>query len=170
MRRPLKPNFLLQWLDPNDLVSVPFLLFQVDWLWGTGLTFIECTKFGRDLVVQAQEEHQLIPLVVQCCVDAVDHRGEYPPPTVYFFFYWSFPLGLDFEGIYRKSGGAGQMRMIQQNLEAEEDARPDLCDSTLYPDICAITSILKQYFRDLPNPLFPYECYDRLMDSVGKER
>jgi hypothetical protein len=61
------------------------------------------------------------------------------------------------------------MRMIQQNLEAEVEARPDLCDSTLYPDICAITSILKQYFRDLPNPLFPYECYDRLMDSVGKE-
>lgn len=61
------------------------------------------------------------------------------------------------------------MRLIQQSLEAEEEARPDLCDSTQYPDICAITSILKQYFRDLPNPLFPYECYDRLMDSVGKE-
>ncbi|CAO3600252.1 unnamed protein product [Absidia cylindrospora] len=101
--------------------------------------------FGRDLVAQAREEKRTIPFVVQLCVESIDYRG------------------LDFEGIYRKSGGASQMRLIQQCFDKKQ--YPELLDASSW-DICAITSVLKHYFRELPNPLFPYEYYDDLMQSL----
>lgn len=73
---------------------------------------------------------------------------------------------MDFEGIYRKPGGAGQMRLIQQAFERGEEL--DLCDEDQWNDICAVTSVLKQYFRDLPNPLFTYEMHATFMDAVGE--
>lgn len=69
---------------------------------------------------------------------------------------------MDFEGIYRKSGGAGQMRQIQDTFERGEDPQ---FDSNV--DICGVTSVLKQYFRNLPNPLLTYEIYERFVDTTS---
>ncbi|OAD03626.1 hypothetical protein MUCCIDRAFT_133568, partial [Mucor lusitanicus CBS 277.49] len=71
---------------------------------------------------------------------------------------------MDYEGIYRKSGGVGQMRQIQQSFEKGEV--PNLIDEEKWNDICAITSVLKQYFRELPNPLFTYELHSKFMDAM----
>lgn len=70
--------------------------------------------------------------------------------------------GMDMEGIYRKSGGATQMREIQDQFERGVDVQfdPEL-------DICSVTSVLKQYFRNLPNPLITYEVYDRFIETSG---
>lgn len=73
---------------------------------------------------------------------------------------------MDYEGIYRKSGGVGQMRQIQQAFEKGEV--PNLIDEEKWNDICAVTSVLKQYFRELPNPLFTYELHPKLMDAISK--
>lgn len=73
---------------------------------------------------------------------------------------------MDYEGIYRKSGGAAQMRTIQISFETNELL--DLKDEDTINDICAVTSVLKQYFRELPNPLLPYELYDQFMEAVRK--
>jgi hypothetical protein len=70
------------------------------------------------------------------------------------------------EGIYRKSGGAAQMRSIQ--LSFEQGLDPDLTDDDEYNDICAVTSILKQYFRELPDPLVTYELYPEFIEAIGK--
>lgn len=75
--------------------------------------------------------------------------------------------GMDYEGIYRKSGGVGQMRQIQQSFEKGEI--PNLIDEEKWNDICAVTSVLKQYFRELPNPLFTYELHSKFMDAMSKE-
>ncbi|CAO3643001.1 unnamed protein product [Cunninghamella blakesleeana] len=104
--------------------------------------------FGQDLIKQIKLEQNQIPLVVRKCVEAVEKRG------------------MDYEGIYRKSGGAGQMKAIQQSFEQNED--PNLCDEDQWNDICAVTSVLKQYFRDLPNPLFTYEHYQQFVNTIGK--
>jgi hypothetical protein len=104
--------------------------------------------FGQDLVKHVQAEGIQIPLVVQKCIEAVEQRG------------------MDYEGIYRKSGGAGQMRSIQQAFEQNEDI--DLCDDDQWNDICAVTSVLKQYFRDLPNPLFTFEHHQKWVDAICK--
>jgi hypothetical protein len=74
-------------------------------------------------------------------------------------------LGLDFEGIYRKSGGASQMRFIQQAFEQGDSI--DLTDDDQINDICAITSVLKTYFRELPNPLLTYELHPKFIDAIS---
>jgi hypothetical protein len=71
--------------------------------------------------------------------------------------------GMDYEGIYRKSGGTTQMRQIQDEFERGDDVQfsPDL-------DICSVTSVLKQYLRNLPNPLITFEVYDRFIETSSE--
>jgi UDP-N-acetylmuramyl tripeptide synthase len=76
--------------------------------------------FGNDLTKQVELEGRTIPLLVERCIAAVELRG------------------MDYEGIYRKSGGAAQMRSIQ--LSFEQGLDPDLTDDDEYNDICAVTS------------------------------
>ncbi|KAI8393335.1 uncharacterized protein BYT42DRAFT_550692 [Radiomyces spectabilis] len=108
--------------------------------------------FGNELRKQVQSENGNVPLLVRECVATVEARG------------------MDHEGIYRKSGGAGQIRLLQQRFE--QGMVPDLADDEQWNDICAVTSLLKQYFRELPDPLFTYELHPKLMDAmdIGKAR
>jgi hypothetical protein len=70
---------------------------------------------------------------------------------------------MDIEGIYRKTGGNSQVKMIQDGFDKSEDF--DISDSAI--DITAVTSVLKQYFRKLPTPLLTYDVYDRVLESNG---
>ena len=116
------------------------------------LTIFLCfilAMFGNDLAAQVHSENRTIPKIVVKCIEAVETRG------------------MDFEGIYRKSGAAGQMRQIQQAFETGDETC-NLCDENKWNDICAVTSVLKQYFRDLPNPLFTYEMHHKFIDAASK--
>lgn len=104
--------------------------------------------FGFDLSERVQIENRSVPLIVEECIKEVEKRG------------------LDYEGIYRKSGGAAQIRSIQLSFDHGE--KINLSDEEEYNDICAITSVLKQYFRELPNPLLAYELYDTFINISSK--
>lgn len=108
----------------------------------------ENSMFGSDLSQRVQIENQSVPIIVQECIKAVEARG------------------LDYEGLYRKSGGAAQIRSIQ--LSFDQGEKIDLCDENEYNDVCAITSVLKQYFRELPNPLLTYEVYNNFIEICCK--
>ncbi|KAF3289831.1 Rho-type gtpase-activating protein [Orbilia oligospora] len=99
---------------------------------------------GSELEARVAYEGRRIPQIITKCLAEVENRG------------------LDYEGIYRKGGGASQVRMIQESFERGEEMdleNPDV-------DITAVTSVLKQYFRKLPTPLITYTIYDRMVDSV----
>lgn len=104
--------------------------------------------FGTDLSEQAHYEDRSIPLIIEQCIRAVEKRG------------------MDYEGIYRKSGGAAQMRLVHQSFDMGDPI--DLDDDESINDICAITSVLKQYLRELPNPVLPYNLYSQFIDAVCK--
>ena len=104
------------------------------------------TLFGSDLVERADYERRQIPSVITRCIEEVELRG------------------MDIEGIYRKTGGSGQVKIIQEGFDKTEDY--DISDPGL--DITAVTSVLKQYFRKLPNPLLTFDVYDRILDSTSK--
>ncbi|KAI9272969.1 hypothetical protein BDA99DRAFT_280390 [Phascolomyces articulosus] len=106
------------------------------------------SMFGADLVAQAQQEGRDVPLIVEKCIEAVENRA------------------MDYEGIYRKSGGATQMRTIQ--ISFDQGNPIDLNDDDEINDICAVTSVLKHYFRQLPNPLLTYEQYANFINAVCK--
>ncbi|KAK6343397.1 Rho-type gtpase-activating protein [Orbilia blumenaviensis] len=99
---------------------------------------------GSELEARVAYEGRRIPQIITKCLAEVENRG------------------LDFEGIYRKGGGASQVRMIQESFERGEEM--DLENPEV--DITAVTSVLKQYFRKLPTPLVTYTIYDRMVDSV----
>ena len=100
--------------------------------------------FGSELEARAHYEGKSIPYVVSRCIQEVEARG------------------MDFEGIYRKSGGASSMRQIQEAFERGEEL--DIGDSV---DICGVTSVLKQYFRRLPTPIITPVIYDEFLKTTS---
>ncbi|XP_053320238.1 unconventional myosin-IXb isoform X2 [Spea bombifrons] len=69
--------------------------------------------------------------------------------------------GLYTEGIYRKSGAANRMRELKQSLEKD----PNSVKLDSYP-IHAITGILKQWLRELPEPLMTFAQYGEFLRAV----
>jgi hypothetical protein len=72
---------------------------------------------------------------------------------------------MDVEGVYRKSGGSGQVNLLKVGFEKNDDY--DVSDPDL--EIHAVTSCLKQYFRRLPVPLITFDVYDSLLDAARTE-
>ncbi|KAI1943459.1 Rho-type gtpase-activating protein [Ophidiomyces ophidiicola] len=99
--------------------------------------------FGADLEQRLEVEKGVIPSIVTRCIEEVELRG------------------MDVEGIYRKSGGSSQVQMVREGFERSRDF--DISDPDL--DIHAVTSALKQYFRNLPTPLITFDVYDLLLDA-----
>ncbi|KAI7113043.1 RhoGAP-domain-containing protein, partial [Hortaea werneckii] len=102
------------------------------------------TLFGSELEARCDFEKRMIPSIVTRCVEEVEARG------------------MDMEGIYRKSGGSGQVKLVQQGFE-KDGAHFDISDPDL--DIHAVTSALKQYFRKLPTPLITYDVYETFLEA-----
>ena len=100
--------------------------------------------FGSELTSRCQHERLPVPSIVTHCIAEVESRG------------------MNQEGIYRKSGGSNQVKVVQVGFE--KDADYDITDPDL--DIHAVTSALKQYFRKLPVPLITHEVYDLLLEAV----
>ncbi|THH15660.1 hypothetical protein EW146_g4855 [Bondarzewia mesenterica] len=109
------------------------------------------SMFGRELIEQVRADSKgadrMVPVVVEKCIDAVENSA------------------LEYEGIYRKTGGSGQSKIITQLFERGDYAAFDLRDQDKFNDICSITSVLKTYFRSLPNPLLTYVLHDEFMNA-----
>ncbi|KNC99455.1 hypothetical protein, variant [Spizellomyces punctatus DAOM BR117] len=95
--------------------------------------------FGTDLVKLLEIEGGRVPNVVTACIAAVEMRG------------------MTFEGIYRKSGPLTQINKIIASINRGEV--PDLTSDESDIDIMAVTSVLKQFFRELPEPLLVSSLY-----------
>ncbi|KAL4249530.1 hypothetical protein ABKN59_007206 [Abortiporus biennis] len=111
--------------------------------------------FGRDLTEQvradSRDEQRSIPAIVEKCIDAVDF------------------LGLEYEGIYRKTGGTRMTKVITQLFERGDYTSFDLRDTDQFNDICSITSVLKSYFRGLPDPLLTYNLHDKFISAASSK-
>ncbi len=98
--------------------------------------------FGRELTEQVRADSKIsdrmVPLIVEKCIAAVDDCGKCPPtsngqPTKHND---RFRVALDYEGIYRKTGGSGQSKLITQLFERGDYASFDLLDRDRFNDIC----------------------------------
>ncbi|XP_027014070.2 unconventional myosin-IXb isoform X5 [Tachysurus fulvidraco] len=69
--------------------------------------------------------------------------------------------GLYTEGIYRKSGSANRMKELRQLLEADPNA---VCLED-YP-IHTVTGLVKQWLRELPEPLMMFNHYNDFILAV----
>uniref|UniRef100_A0A8C9Z113 Myosin IXB n=1 Tax=Sander lucioperca TaxID=283035 RepID=A0A8C9Z113_SANLU len=69
--------------------------------------------------------------------------------------------GLYTEGIYRKSGSANRMKELHQRLETD----PHLVCLEDYP-IHTVTGLVKQWLRELPDPLLTFTHYSDFLHTV----
>ncbi|XP_069193367.1 rho GTPase-activating protein 100F isoform X5 [Procambarus clarkii] len=104
--------------------------------------------FGLDLdsVSNRESGGGTVPLIIARCVAEVERRG------------------LDIIGLYRLCGSATKKRLLRDAFERN----PRLVDlsSDNVPDINVITGILKDYLRELPEPLFTKCLYQMLVDAL----
>lgn len=111
------------------------------------------TMFGRDLVEQVKSDcrwgERKVPVIVEKCIEAVE------------------AVALDYEGIYRKTGGYGQTKIITQLFERQDYTTFDLRDTDRFNDICSVTSVLKTYFRSLPVPLLTFDLHEEFISAAG---
>uniref|UniRef100_A0A8C1Y725 Rho GTPase-activating protein 15 n=1 Tax=Cyprinus carpio TaxID=7962 RepID=A0A8C1Y725_CYPCA len=101
--------------------------------------------FGCHLLTLCERERTTVPKFVKLCVEEVEKRG------------------LEADGIYRVSGNLAIIQKLRFLVDQEEEL--NLGDSQ-WEDIHVITGALKMFFRELPEPLFPFRFFDLFVEAI----
>ncbi|XP_058456297.1 rho GTPase-activating protein 100F isoform X2 [Malaya genurostris] len=109
--------------------------------------------FGADLETVVTRESKgapgsaPVPIILRRCVEEVERRG------------------LDIIGLYRLCGSATKKRLLREAFERNSRAVELTPDHV--PDINVITGVLKEYLRELPEPLFTKCLFQMTVDALG---
>uniref|UniRef100_A0A1A8AP57 GEM interacting protein n=1 Tax=Nothobranchius furzeri TaxID=105023 RepID=A0A1A8AP57_NOTFU len=102
------------------------------------------TVFGVDLSVLLRDRLEEVPFVVQLCTSEIESRA------------------LSVQGVYRVSGSKPRIQKLCQTFEVQKE-QVDLSDLSPHD----VTSILKHFFKELPEPLLTFDLYNDFI-TVGK--
>ncbi|KAI5750794.1 hypothetical protein M8J77_001337 [Diaphorina citri] len=106
--------------------------------------------FGCDLGEHLLNSGHEVPMVLKCCSEFIESHGIV-------------------DGIYRLSGVTSNIQKLRHTFD--EDRIPDLyTDDTIVQDIHSVASLLKMYFRELPNPLCTYQLYHSFVGAVQQSK
>ncbi|NXT49511.1 MYO9B protein, partial [Pluvianellus socialis] len=114
-----------------------------------------CTSCGKKNEQDAEPRHFGV------CVSALTSERNSVPIVMEKLLEYVEMHGLYTEGIYRKSGSANRMKELKQLLQAD----PNSVKLENYP-IHTITGILKQWLRELPDPLMTSAQYNDFLRAV----
>ncbi|KAI1896543.1 hypothetical protein AGOR_G00095850 [Albula goreensis] len=106
--------------------------------------YIRDNIFGCHLLTLCTQEKSTVPSFVEKCIKAVERRG------------------VDIDGIYRVSGNLAVIQKLRFKADHDE---LDLEDGQ-WEDIHVITGALKLFFRELPEPLFPYSHFNKFIAAI----
>lgn len=107
--------------------------------------------FGVDLGELFVRERSAVPMVVYQCIQAVEL------------------FGLENEGIYRVPGTEAHINALR---DVFNNNRPNLDfrnPANFHHDINSVAAVLKQFFRDLPEPLLTNRAYDTFISAARFE-
>ncbi|GCB66690.1 hypothetical protein scyTo_0000628 [Scyliorhinus torazame] len=104
--------------------------------------------FGCHLATLCRREGATVPRFVKLCIEAVEKRG------------------LDADGIYRVSGNLATIQKLRFVVDHEEKLN---LDDSQWEDVHVVTGALKMFFRELPEPLFPYSFFDQFVDAIKNQ-
>uniref|UniRef100_A0A8C1TIS0 Rho GTPase activating protein 12a n=1 Tax=Cyprinus carpio TaxID=7962 RepID=A0A8C1TIS0_CYPCA len=107
--------------------------------------YIKDQVFGSSLSSLCQRECTTVPHFVLMCIEQVENNG----------------LGVD--GLYRVSGNLAIIQKLR--FAVNHDEKVDLEDSK-WEDIHVTTGALKMFFRELPEPLFPYAFFNNFISAI----
>ncbi|XP_061870854.1 unconventional myosin-IXb isoform X2 [Colius striatus] len=114
-----------------------------------------CTSCGKRNEQDAEPRHFGV------CVSSLTSERNSVPVVMEKLLEYVEMHGLYTEGIYRKSGSANRMKELKQLLQAD----PSSVKLENYP-IHTITGILKQWLRELPDPLMTSAQYNDFLRAV----
>nr|XP_046270214.1 rho GTPase-activating protein 23 isoform X10 [Scatophagus argus] len=92
--------------------------------------------------------NKFIPLIVEICCGLVEE------------------MGLEYTGIYRVPGNNAMVSMLQDQLNKGIDINPA---EEKWQDLNVVSSLLKSFFRKLPEPLFTNDKYNDFIDANRME-
>ncbi|XP_041634479.1 rho GTPase-activating protein 23 isoform X9 [Cheilinus undulatus] len=92
--------------------------------------------------------NKFIPLIVEICCGLVEE------------------MGLEYTGIYRVPGNNAMVSMLQDQLNKGVDINPT---EEKWQDLNVVSSLLKSFFRKLPEPLFTNDKYNDFIDANRME-
>jgi hypothetical protein len=75
---------------------------------------------------------------------------------------------MTYEGVYRKTGGSSLSKYITQLFDRGNYDSFDLQDMDKFNDINSVTSVMKSYFRTLPDPLLTYKLHEDLVAAASE--
>jgi len=79
-------------------------------------------------------------------------------------------FGLEVEGIYRLSGTQSHVNKIKAMFD-NDASRVDFRDpANFIHDVNSVAGLLKQFFRDLPDPLLTSEHYAGFIEAASTYR
>lgn len=107
--------------------------------------------FGVDLMKLYERDGLAVPMVVYQCIQAVDL------------------FGLHVEGIYRLSGSLPHVNKLKNLFDTDSSSgnldfrNPE----NFFHDVNSVAGLLKQFFRDLPDPLMTRENYSAFIEAAS---
>ncbi|KAJ2719289.1 hypothetical protein GGI07_005306 [Coemansia sp. Benny D115] len=107
---------------------------------------VEPKSFGIDLA-KLMPDPKVVPVIVEKCLAEIELRG------------------LEEVGIYRVSGAAADVSRLRQMFNVDPDA-VDLSADIFY-DINVVSGVMKQFLRELPEPLMTYNLYEGFINAAS---
>ncbi|KAK3940572.1 RHO GTPase-activating protein RGD1 [Diplogelasinospora grovesii] len=109
--------------------------------------------FGVSLMTLYERDNSPVPMVVCQCMQAVEL------------------FGLSVEGIYRLSGTVSHINKLKNMFD--NDSSPSSIDfrnpENFFHDVNSVAGLLKQFFRELPDPLLTREHYPAFIEAAKND-
>ena len=103
--------------------------------------------FGVDLETQMVRDGVQVPPILEICADAIER------------------VGIRNTGIYRLSGTSSRVQKLKNRFDYDWST-VDVMANEAIQDINIVAGCLKQWFRELPEPLFTYPLYPAFIEAA----
>merc|ERR1712037_611499 len=110
------------------------------------LTKDSAPVFGTSLCILERRDNVEVPLFVSDCIAKVTHR----------------PSFITTDGLYRICGAHSDVQMIKQEIDKGNFEILSTIES-----VHALTSALKLFLRELPEPVIPWENVPKLLEVIN---
>ncbi|KAK6353395.1 hypothetical protein TWF696_005361 [Orbilia brochopaga] len=107
--------------------------------------------FGVPLETLLTRDGNAVPIVVIQCMTAVELYG------------------LEMEGIYRQAGATSHILKIKETFDNDPSRVDFRIPDHFYQNVHSAASTLKQFFRELPDPVLTYALYDEFIEAAKIE-
>jgi len=102
--------------------------------------------FGSTLQLLARSEQSEVPQFVKKCISIIESKPDY----------------LSTDGVYRQSGNLSVVQRLRLQIDQGNLGVLDNVD-----DVHVLTGALKLFFRELKEPLIPWDAVEKLLNAVN---